>query len=334
MPVSPLQPVNLLVGRNATGKSRTVKAIQNVANFLKMKGNFMTNSFAAVLEFGSHTDSSWKMIYSFKVDSNVVTKESLVVNGQTLIKRSAETARYQSMIINPPSAKLIVQVRRDKELYPEIELLMTWAEGVTCVSCSDINAFTIVGPNFINPFSFSDLVDMLRPEDMKKVLDIALSLGYRISSLKTISFENLKLVQIKEKGVAKHMVDIQLSSGMLRTLYLLCFIMIIKHNDRPSLLLIDDLGEGLDYRRSTDLGKLVFEYCKSNGLQLIASSNDSFLMDVVDLADWQVLRRTGGKVSAINYSSHPDLFKRFKMTGLSNFDFFSSDFIDNNLVSE
>ena len=97
------------------------------------------------------------------------------------------------------------------------------------------------------------------------------------------------------------------------------------------MLLIDDMGEGLDYRRSIDLGKMIFEDCEKNALQLIASSNDAFLMDVVDIANWQVLRRNGSKVRTINQVTHPDLFRDFRMTGLSNFDFFSSDFIDSHL---
>ena len=100
------------------------------------------------------------------------------------------------------------------------------------------------------------------------------------------------------------------------------------HNQMPSTLLIDDLCEGLDYERSTKLGKLVFEYCEKNNIQLIASSNDSFLMDVVDLKYWNILQRDETKVVAINKTNNPELFENFKFTGLSNFDLFSSDFIN------
>ena len=125
----------------------------------------------------------------------------------------------------------------------------------------------------------------------------------------------------------------ELSSGMLRVLYLLCFLKFIKHDNRLSLLLIDDLGEGLDYGRATTLGKMVFENCESDGLQLVAGSNDAFLMEVVDLSKWQVLLRKNSQVIALNPSNSHDLFQQFRLTGLSNFDFFSSNIIDNFMKS-
>lgn len=38
--------------------------------------------------------------------------------------------KYKDETINPPSDKLVAQIRRDKDQFPEIEMLMLWAEGV------------------------------------------------------------------------------------------------------------------------------------------------------------------------------------------------------------
>ena len=65
----------------------------------------------------------------------------------------------------------------------------------------------------------------------------------------------------------------------------------------------------------------------------MASSNDSFLMDVVDLKYWNILHRNNNKVEVINKEQHPDMFDRFEMTGLNNFDLFSSDFIARHINS-
>ena len=333
----PLKPVNLLVARNATGKTRTIRAFLNVTSFLQMKKSFMDiRSFEAALKFTSSEDAEWKMDYKFKINNGIVEKEVLVVNEKVLINRSKTSAKYDTTKINPPSEKLVVQIRRDKELYPEIEQLMTWADGVTSLSYSDITPFTILGPGkFHNPYNFSDLVESLSQAEKQEVLSVAKRLGYNIAQIKTVeATKGIKLVQLKERSVTNEMTEMQLSSGMLRTLYLLCFISVIKQNKKLSMLLIDDMGEGLDYRRSIDLGKMIFEDCEKNALQLIASSNDAFLMDVVDIANWQVLRRNGSKVRTINQVTHPDLFRDFRMTGLSNFDFFSSDFIDSHLSKQ
>lgn len=328
--LAPLKPVNLFVGRNATGKTRSIRAIRNVAQFLQNNDLKTDQSFETELKFGSKEDKSWTMTYSFKITKDVVEKESLVVNGDILINRTKLTAKYKNTSVDPPSDKLIVQVRRDKSLYPDIEKLMEWAEGVVMVSCSGISNSSFGIGKVANRYSFSNIVDSLSAEEKKKVISLAKILGYNIAGIKVIEIGNaLRFVQLKERSVL--LADTQLSNGMFRTLYLLCFIFFIKHDKKLSLLLIDDLGEGLDYRRSVDLGKMIFNDCKEYGLQLIASSNDAFLMDVVDIADWQVLSRNNGKVTSINSKNNPDLFRKFRMTGLSNFDFFSSDFIDNYL---
>ncbi len=325
--MSPLRPLNLLVGRNATGKTRSIQAIENVTSFINMYHD--SSSFEAVLKFRSKEDNSWTMEYSFKVGISEIEKESLVVNGEQLIKRTKSSAKYRDEKLSPPEDKLIIQIRRDKNLYPEIEKLIQWCDGVTMVTCSDINRLSERG---LNPYSFCDLVDLLSETEKKHVLAQAKKLGYNISEIKTIDVaKNYRFVQIKERFVPSTMTDMNLSNGMYRTLYLLCYLSVIKQEKNLSLLLIDDLGEGLDYRRSVDLGKMVFEDCGEYGLQLIASSNDAFLMDVVDISNWQVLFRKNSKVTAINSDNNPDLFKKFRMTGLSNFDFFSSDFIDSYL---
>lgn len=335
--LAPLGIVNLLVGRNATGKTRTIKALQNVISFMQMKKMFLgTNNFSTEMVFVDPNNSNWTMTYSFQSSEGCIEKESFVVNGDVLIKRTKTTAQYRKEIINPPVDKLVVQIRRDKELYPEIEQLMSWVEGFVCVLCSDINSFTITtSPDaFGNPIRFSEILEALSPSERKNILSQAKDLGYELTNMTTMSINGVKFVMIKEKSVRSVYGDFQMSSGMLRVLYLLCFMQYIKRNNKLSVLLVDDLGESLDYGRSVRLGQMVFESCEAEGLQLIASSNDAFLMDVVDISHWQVLRRMASKVTTINPYNNAGLFEEFRLTGLSNFDLFSSDFIDNYLKRE
>ncbi|MBQ6156615.1 MAG: ATP-binding protein [Bacteroidales bacterium] len=332
-----LRLTNLLVGKNASGKTRTIKAIQNVTSFLSMHATlFGNNDFKTKLSFSKPDEPDWKMDYFFSVDNGNVTMERLTVCGKDVIKRDTQKTTLDGNIIDPPVRNLVVQVRRDRVAYPEMELLMEWAEGVVTISCSDINPFTILsGPaKFINPIPFSYLVSSLSKEEKRNVIKSAKCLGYDIVDMIPVKTNSeLKLVAVKERYLQTELLDFQLSSGMMRVLYILCFLEYVKHKEGVnSLILIDDLGEGLDYNRATLLGKKVFETCEEFGLQLIASSNDSFLMDVTDTSKWQIIRRKHSKVSAINQTNTPELFRQFRMTGLSNFDLFSSDFIDNFLT--
>lgn len=328
-----IQTTNLLVGKNASGKTRTIRALQNVTNFMQMKPvAFDIAEFRTRMVFEDAQNGDWKMVYAFEIAKGRVVSEQLIVNGKTLIKRSAEKTVFVNDSINPPAEKLVVQVRRDRAAYPEVEKLMNWAEGVIAISCSNINPFTMIlgsTTNLVNPLPFSTIVEALTKEGKKNVLKTAKRLGYDVMDLTTIkSNRELKFVAVNEKYIKNSIMDFQLSSGMMRVLYILCFLEYMKHEDKHSLLLIDDLGEGLDYNRATLLGRMVFEACENEQLQLMASSNDSFLMDVVDISKWQILRRKNSKLKALNQTNTPELFSTFRMTGLSNFDLFASDFID------
>ena len=328
-----LELTNLLVGKNATGKTRTIRALQNVTSYMRMESYlFQEGAFKAKMQFTNQEDSSWGLTYLFEIENGDVKAEQLTVCGKTLIKRDTQKALLNGDVISPPKEKLVVQVRRDKKDYPDVEALMEWAEGVIAISCSDINPYTILNgrPGYINPIPFSSLVEALSKEDKKTVINEAKRLGYDIMDIALVkAFGELKLVAVKERNIQNGILDFQLSSGMIRVLYILCFLEYIKHETTHSMLLIDDLGEGLDYSRTIHLGRKVFEVCEQENMQLIASSNESFLMDVVDIAKWQIVRRKNSKLSVINQTNMPELFDEFRMTGLSNFDLFSSDFIDN-----
>ena len=328
-----LKLTNLLVGKNAAGKTRIIRALQNVTSYMRMESFlFQEGFFKAKMQFANIEDANWWLTYMFEIEKGDVKAEQLIVCGKTLIKRDAQKALLRGDVINPPKDKLVAQVRRDKEEYPDVEALMEWAEGVIAISCSDINPYTILNgrPGYINPIPFSALVEILSKEDKKTVIDEAKRLGYDLTDIALVNANSeLKLVAVIERNIQNGILDFQLSSGMIRVLYILCFLEYVKHEKTYSMLLIDDLGEGLDYSRVIHLGRKVFKVCEQEIKQLIASSNESFLMDVVDIAKWQIVRRKNSKLSVINQTNMPELFNEFRMTGLSNFDLFSSDFIDN-----
>ena len=50
-------------------------------------------------------------------------------------------------------------------------------------------------------------------------------------------------------------------------------------------------------------------------------------MNAVPLEDWAVLHRKGGICKVYNYNNSREAFEEFKFTGLSNFDFFATNFL-------
>ena len=124
-------------------------------------------------------------------------------------------------------------------------------------------------------------------------------------------------------------MQFNISSGMLRAFSLLVIIQYLleEKTGEQKTVLIDDFGEGLDYERATKLAKLVFSKMKQNKIQFIATTNDYFLMNSVEIEYWNILQREWDKVKALNYINSKELFDKFRLTGLNNFDLFSSDFL-------
>jgi hypothetical protein len=117
-----------------------------------------------------------------------------------------------------------------------------------------------------------------------------------------------------------------MSQGMFRALSVLIQVNHAVMTSAPSCILIDDIGEGLDFERSCALIKLIIEKAETSSVQLIMSTNDRFVMNAVPLQDWSVLARQGPRCRVYNYANSKAAFDEFKFTGLNNFDFLATDF--------
>lgn len=332
----PLKEVNLLVGKNAVGKSKVIEAIYKMSNFILQQENPQKRFFATSLNF---KDEDQNIEYGFTYQLGEITDEYLSINGKTLLKRTGKKTLLEDNLINPPADKLTLHVRRDTIQYPYFEKIVAWAKNVYGQRFNEIDADRESQTNsFLSPVHKDDLYTMVKAlseKSIKNVIEQAQKLDYQLEMIQTLDLlKSVKIVIFKEKDVNDGLLISSLSKGMCRAVSLLIQMEYLSTQNQPSLWLIDDLGEGLDYDRTVKLGKLLFDYCRERGIQLLASSNDTFLMDIVDLQYWNILERKGEKVMPVNASNNPELFENFKFTGLSNFDFFSSDYISRNTKPE
>ena len=332
------QPVNLLVGKNAVGKSRLIKGLSNSVQYiLQTADNNNDITFGATFIFMSD-DEYFFYHFSYmngKVISEELVRESKTAGHETLLKRDAEGVFLHGESINPPEDKLVLHVRRDTVQYPYFEKIVSWAESVCGHRFNEMDYAGDYGTySSFSKFESNlfEIIKSLPVEAMGRIIQQANDLEYPIESIVPYEYgDKLKIVFFNERDVQNGLMYFQLSKGMFRALYLLIYMEYLANIKKPSMLLVDDLCEGLDYDRSTRLGKILFDFCLQYDIQLVASSNDSFLMDVVDLKYWNILRRNGNIVDSINHTTHPELFDDFEFTGLSNFDLFSSDYIARHL---
>jgi predicted ATPase len=135
------------------------------------------------------------------------------------------------------------------------------------------------------------------------------------------NLQNIFTVAVKETNLKCETEQSTISNGMFRALCLIVLVEYLIKIKKNSTIIIDDLGEGLDFDRSTKLTKLLFEKTKESDLQLIITSNDRFLINNVEMQNINYLERNGHIVKAINYHNNKDVFDKFLLSGLNNFDF-------------
>lgn len=317
---------NLLVGKNSTGKTRTLTCLKNIIECL-------TNNSVVDCRFSLTFTGDYRLDYQLYQENGLVKSESLKKDGVPLFFREGETCQFYGEEINPPASVLVINARRDTKKYTEIEEIFQWAEHVSYFIFSNV----ISARHSSSPFAFKEDLEMAnmfeRTEDIdRQLIDYLERLGYHIERIWIEEFEHgRKTLYLQEKGVKIGLQYLDLSNGLFRVLSVLVYMLYSASLKAARCLMIDDLGEGLDYERSNKLGQIVFDFCKDHAIQLIVTTNDSFLMDTIGLEHWVVLLRKGSKVTTMSAKTHPDLFRRFKLTGLSNFDLFTSDFISNHI---
>jgi hypothetical protein len=167
------------------------------------------------------------------------------------------------------------------------------------------------------------------------------SIGYNIETIDLGPLESIQIdasipskivgLRVKEKDMEGLTDQHSMSDGMFRALSILIHFNFYELEKLNGTVLIDDIGEGLDFERSSQLIKLLIEKSKLAKIQLVLSTNDKFVMNNTKLDYWQIINREGSIVNMHNITNSEKEFKQFRFTGLNNFEFFTTDFFKTGL---
>jgi predicted ATPase len=343
----------LIVGRNATGKSKVLASIRSLANMIANRQRFPDAHFKV-----SFDDPVAAVEYELHIDNGVVRTESLTVAAETVLTRSEDgqgtikaiAAGVNDLAFQIPTHELAVVAKRDSKQHPFLEPLHVWAQALRFYRFNDfqkmafglflqgaggppdpsdyhqsIGLFAAGMKKLGQPFKFAII------EDMKRI-------GYAIDDVTLAELEEVKIdppiggkpmgLSVKETDLRCQTSQIAMSDGMFRALALIVHAAYAELESVPGCMVVDDIGEGLDYERSTALIKLLMERANRSAIQLVMSTNDRFAMNAVPLDVWCGLRRTPDGVETVTKKSHPEVFEQFRLTGLNNFDFFRMDYFE------
>ena len=332
--------VNLIVGKNATGKTRTLQTIDLLVKMIAQKRDLNWGGQWEA-KFENEKKDEIRYQFSSSYQKHGVTFEKILLNGDLVLSRDRKNNNEQAKIKNflentwdvvyPPENKLVIHTNRDKRKFPFLEDIANWAEQSFGFKFGNINPYILLNQQEYDLLTAVEeipaLFKTLNSAEKNEIMIDINSIGYSIEKISVHDKAEFAILFVKEQGIEKPVPHFKLSQGMFRALAVMIYIQYLKSKKQPATLMIDDLCEGLDYERATKLGKLIFDKCKKDNIQLIVTSNDSFLMEVVELKYWNLLFRKGKQVEGLNCITSPEIFENFQFTGLSNFDFFSSDFL-------
>ena len=350
-----LENAMLVVGKNATGKSRTLAVIHALAAIILAKRLPALGLFEAT--FRSRQGQT--VSYSLESGWLKVLSEQLVVDGKVLLSRRADgsgticaalDSKLQELPFQIEEDALAVAAKRDRRLHPFLEPLHAWAEGVRLYPFG----------SHMGREEFAVLVKdapPVDPSDWKRTVAVFLRgkqelgqpyidaikaqmrrLDYAIEDVEARQPDSIVSqsllgpllgLAVQEKDLGDHWVDqIAMSQGMFRALALMVHMTYALLAKKPSCVLLDDVGEGLDYKRSTLMIEILLELGKASGSQILMATNDRFVMNAVPLEHWAVLLRQGGKCRLLTYRNAREKFDSFREIGLNHFDLFSSGYFD------
>ena len=351
--------INLIVGRNATGKTKTLNVIRALAELFSEADELKWGEGKFDVEF---QDDDSKVLYALEYTNRKIVNEQLIIDGTTFLSRGADGTGViyfkqlkQEVEFQTSDNRAAVFAKRDSIQHPFLDRLFQWGQGLLRFDFGtplgrmeieirqqpdqdgDLNLdsdskgiqgviekFRIGKRDYGTPFVDAIIADMARIE--YELEEIGLAASPEVS----VKIQNIpashEMFYVKESDLNANTFQLHISQGMFRAFSVLIQINYSLLTNEPSCILIDDIGEGLDFARSSALVNLIIEKVKGTATQLIMTTNDRFIMNSVPLEYWIILERRGGQTIHHNYRNSKEMFEDFELTGLSNFDLFSSNY--------
>jgi len=352
-----LDTITLVVGKNASGKSRFLSIIASLGKLLSGNASQLFESGKYLARF---SNGETKFEYILHYENKVVVGEKLSKDGDTLLDRGKDGAGTiwaeklgAKIDFQSPVDQLAAKVRQDAIQHPYLAELHNWASLLrhyqfgtplgrdhfllltqTPATTGESSVSEIVDPNevtklYIRAFAqYEEPFDQAVLRDMKSLGYDCTDIGAEGADIRVIQGPPMAWLFLQEKGLKAKTSQVVMSQGMFRALSIVIHLNYCIFRKIARTILIDDIGEGLDFSRAQSFISLLISKSIQNNLQLLMTTNDRFVMNGVPLKHWGVLSRKENKVRITNIKTAPKIFEEFEELGLSNFDFFSTNFFE------
>lgn len=318
--------LNLIIGPNASGKTqflRRVAYIKEIHTANLATRNIKTNFKTSVkFELSDHDQNEQKKQITYKIEVSpgpTIHEEIFDDSGAHYFKvKNNEAFLYdeiskteKSFLFNN-STSITKQVRTLGTSFQTISLIGDFFQSILFLHADKFNLSSIrLGKHEIIP-----------SEDMENISSVVLNwknsypgLYKQLFSTYKTFFESVKdfdkkalvnapqeeILALIEDGVNEKIPITEMSSGMVRILSILALPLVrnlpfkqLSVKFTPSLILIDEIDNGLDYER---IG-LIIDHLRgeSEFYQIVVSSHSPVVCNFIEPQYWRVFRRKGVEV--------------------------------------
>jgi len=343
--------MNLLVGENASGKTRALNIIHSLAQVFAGKKRIREGHWHTLFV----SDETY-IKYVLEISGGTVDRERLTVGEETKLERGPDGSgsidaadEGKKIKFKVPESDPAAIAKRDLMQHPFLECFHDWAGGLryypfgTHMGQDHLGVILETGGKKPDASDYQEVGGLFRhglkelgPEFKGAVVQDMRRIGYELEDVGLDKLPDITVrtplvgplvgLYAKESDMRANTWQLQMSQGMFRALSLIIHSVYAQFVSKPSCVIVDDVGEGLDHERSTELIRVLMDRAERNAIQLIMATNDRFVMNAVPLEAWCCLRRTPQGSEVLTYENSKDLFDEFKLTGLNNFDFLATKF--------
>lgn len=338
--------INLFVGKNAVGKSRSLSVLCEIANLMSLKEPISSLKFPETKYHLILKEDNISYEYLLSIEKHTITDEILWVKGVEKYNRKKNKiyseVSLQFETLNITDIELITSIQNKDKEYPYIAEIFEWSNALKNYAFTnqyeknhlirhkeELDSLQVVEdftPDNIIKLFFKGKKDFGQPYIDSIISDLHL-IGYDVSNIDLLKDKLGGIgISVQEEELPEPTLQLDMSQGMFRALSFLIQLEFALLSKISVCLLIDDLGEGLDYSRSKSLIDIIIYKINNSNIQIFITSNDRYIMNKIPLRYWSVIERKPKASIFHNYHNAREIFDDFKYTGLNNFDFLASDF--------
>lgn len=343
--------VNLIVGKNSVGKSRTLALIGDIASVLALNKKITKLAYSDWSYILDLKEDDRLYRYEIFVENDVIVDEILFENGVEKFNRKEKKiyseTEHKFESIDIATDEVVISFYKEKK-YPYLDEIFEWGNALRKYGFTNqyekdnllkqeeieelreqdkvdpdniIQTFYTGVKEFGQDFTDSIITDMKRLE-------------YIISRISIEKGKTGSGIAVKEEELPVTTSQLEMSQGMFRALSFIIQLNFALYSKTSVCLLIDDLGEGLDFSRSKSLIDMLIYKINDSNIQVFITTNDRYVMNKIPIRYWSILDRKPKTSIIYNYRNSKDVFEDFKYTGLNNFDFLATDFYLKGFSSE